>query len=201
MLGQDHARLIVEIFRKILTMIDNILDDESEGLGQRFDEINELLKQTVEIRKTMMSELQETGSMLVNREGFFRYLTKLSDFSDFIEEIGFWLLRIKEEKWKIPGNIGNNLKKLFTKAFDTLMKLRENLTILGYSPNRAMMMTPEVDAEKLKIFSIYEKIDFEIISSTMDLPMILILRDLNKTVKKLIHSSNQAAEIIWTLAL
>ena len=68
MLSQDHARLIVEIFRKVLIIIENFIEDDKKMHKEELGEIEKLHSKSLEIRRMMMKELHETGGMLVNRE-------------------------------------------------------------------------------------------------------------------------------------
>ena len=43
MMCQDHARLVVEIYRRVLVMIDNLVKHEHGGMQERIDEVQEAL--------------------------------------------------------------------------------------------------------------------------------------------------------------
>ena len=64
MLYQDHARLLVEVFRKILMMLEAINSDDSGDLKGLRGELEELYERSHELRGLMVKELREVGPPL-----------------------------------------------------------------------------------------------------------------------------------------
>jgi len=201
MLCQDHARLVVEIFRKVLVMIDSLVKGDVDELQEGLEEVEKLHHDSIEIRRTMMKELYGTGGMLVNPEGFYRLISKSSEVMAHIEGIGVRLWEIGEMKWKIPKKLGEGLVGMAEVAFETLTKLRESLISLGFNSDRAIVLAREVDEGERKVDSIYRALDLEIITSEIGLPLILILRDIASMIENMIDMADDEADLIRILAL
>ena len=201
MLCQDHTRLVVEIFRKILMMIDNLVKGSANEIKESLDEAEKLHQDSLEIRSMMMKELTETGRMLVNREDFYRLISKSGEVMDHIKGIGIRIWEMAEKKWEIPKGAGEGLVTMTEVAFETLTKLRESLISLSFNSDKAILLTREVDESERRMDAIYREVDLEIITSKADLPLILILRDVVGMVENIVDKAKEEADLIRILAL
>ena len=61
MMCQDHARLVVEIYRKVLTMIDGLVKGETDNLESSLSDIQKIQLESLEIKRNIMKELHESG--------------------------------------------------------------------------------------------------------------------------------------------
>jgi len=201
MLCQDHTRLVVEIFRKILVMIDILVKNDVDELRERLEEVEKLHHDSLEVKRALMKELHETGGILINRDDLHRLISKSGEMIDHIEGIGVRLWEIGERNWKIPEKAGEGLVRLVEAAFETLTKLRESLISLGFNSDKSIALTREVDEGERKLDAIYRTVDLEIITSKMELPLILILRDIAEMVENMGDKAEEAADLIRILAL
>jgi len=201
MLSQDHARLTVESFRKVLVMIENLVNHDVTELRDRLEEIEKIHSESIEIRRIMMKELYETGGMLINREEFYRLFSKLGEGNDHIKGVGVRLWEMGEQNWKVPKEIGDGLLKMAEIAFETLTKLRESLISLGFDSERAIVLIRQVDEVERRMDTIYREVDLEIITSKSDLPVILMLRDIADKIEKVVDKANELADLIRIIAL
>ena len=201
MMCQDHARLVVEIYRKVLTMIDKLVKGETEGLGSLMEEIEKIQMDSLVIKRNIMKELHESGSVLFNREDLYRLISEAGEIIDLIEAIGVRLSAIGENKWVIPSNIGVGLVNMADAAFDTLVKMRESLISLGFNSERSVQLTSEVDEGERRVDSVYRKLDLDIITSNIDLPLIFVLRDVVTRLEEVVDRTADEADLIRILAL
>jgi uncharacterized protein Yka (UPF0111/DUF47 family) len=201
MICQDHARLVVEIFRRVLVMIDSLVKDETGSLRERLNEVEKLHKDSLGVRRSMMKELHETGGILVNREDFYRLINKSAELMDYSNEIGFRIWEIGAKKWRLPERVKRGLLEVSKAAFDTLTKLRESLLSLGFNSQRAALLAREVDEEEHRVDTLYRELDLEIITSKAELPLILILRDIAMHIEDMIDAAKDEADLIEILAL
>lgn len=201
MMCQDHARLVVEIYRKVLVMIDKLVKHQTGGMKESIDEIQEIQTESIRIKRNIMKELHETGSMLFNREDLYRLIVKQSEVIDHAESVGVRLWAIGERDWKIPSQAGVGLIDIADAAFDALVKLRESLLSLGFNSERSMALTREVDELERKVDLLYRELDLNIITSNGELPLILILRDVSMKLEEMIDAAVEEADLIRILAL
>ena len=201
MMCQDHARLVVEIYRKVLVMIDNLVKHEHSGMGRRIEEIQKIRGEAIEIKRNILKELHASGNLLFNREDLFRLITKQSEVIDHAESVGVRLAAIGERNWKISSQVGVGLADMADAAFDALVKLRESLISLGFNSERSLALAGELDELERKVDLLYRGLDISIITSKVDLPLILTLRDVSMKLEEMIDAAVEEADLIRILAL
>jgi len=201
MMCQDHARLVVEIYRKVLAMIDIIVKGEGGDLRDKLSEIEKLQLGSLDIKRNIMRELHESGSMLFNREDLFRLISKAGEVIDYIESAGVHLWMIGDRRWKIPDSIGNGLVEMADASFETLVKLRESLLSLGFNSERSLKLTDEVDLSERRVDNLHRKLDVEIVTSDVEIPLILMLRDVLTKLEMVVDLAAAEADLIRILAL
>jgi uncharacterized protein Yka (UPF0111/DUF47 family) len=201
MMCQDHARLVVEIYRKVLVMIDNLVRHEHSGMSRRIEEIQKIRGEAIDIKRNILKELHASGNLLFNREDLFRLITKQSEVIDHAESVGVRLAAIGERNWKISSQVGVGLADMADAAFDALVKLRESLISLGFNSERSLALAGELDELERKVDLLYRGLDISIITSKVDLPLILTLRDVSMKLEEMIDAAVEEADLIRILAL
>ena len=201
MMCQDHARLVVEIYRKVLMMIDKLVKGDSSDLNVLLDDVEKFQMESLEVKRNIVKELHETGNLLFNREDLYRLISKAGEVIDLIESTGIRLAAIGERNWKVPSNIGVGLVEMADAAFDTLIKLRESLISLGFNSERSVSLTREVDELERKVDLLYRDLDIAIITSDSPLPLILTLRDVSMKLEEMVDAAVDEADLIRILAL
>ena len=198
---QDHAREVIEIFRKILSMIEDLVKGDRSNIGGKLREIEEHQRRSLEIKREMMKELNETGSLLINREGLFRLIGKLGEIVDYVEGLGVRIGGMAEREWEIPEEIKGGLIEISEATFETLLKLRESLLALGMNSPRALDFVKEVEEREREVDRIHRQLDLEIITSKAELPVILLLRDIVQSLEESADRAEQAADLVRILIL
>ena len=201
MMCQDHARLVVETYRRVLVMIDNLVKHEHRGMKERLEEVQKIRSEAIEIKRGIMKELRSSGTVLFNREDFYRLMVKQSEVIDHAESVGVRLEAIGERNWKIPAQIGVGLADMADAAFDALIKLRESLISLGFNSERSLALAGELDVLERKVDVLYRSLDLSIITSNGELPLILTLRDVSMKLEEMIDAAVEEADLIRILAL
>ena len=201
MMCQDHARLVVEIYRRVLVMIDNLVKHEHGGMKERIDEVQKIRSEAIDIKRGIMKEIHSSGTLLFNREDLYRLITKQSVVIDNAESVGARLENIGEKNWKIPSQIGVGLADMADAAFDALVKLRESLISLGFNSERSLALAGELDELERKVDVLYRSLDLSIMTSQVELPLILTLRDVAMKLEEMVDAAVEEADLIRILAL
>ncbi len=201
MMIQDHTRLVVEIYRKILLMIDRLVKAEFDGMRGLLDEVEKIQLDSIEIKRNIMKELHESGSVLFNREDLYRLIIKDAEVIDHIESAGVRLCAIGERKWKIPSNLGASLLEMADAAFDTLIKLRESMISLGFNSSRSLELSSELEVAERRVDKLHRDLDVNIVTCGEPLPLILTLRDISTKIEEMVDTASDEADLIRMLAL
>ena len=201
MLYQDHARLLVDIFRKILAMLEAINSDDPDDLKYFMAELKELYQRSLELREMMIKELREVGPFLVARGDLYMLTAKSGELIDYIEGVGTLLHEITRKGWRIPRDVAEGLMEIAEETFNALKRLREGVLALSFSTEKAASIVEGVDKDERKADTLYRNLDLRIITSGLDLPLILLLREIVELLEGTIDRVKEEADLIRIMAL
>ncbi|MBD3171127.1 DUF47 family protein [Candidatus Bathyarchaeota archaeon] len=200
MLCQDNARLIVEAFRKILSITDALVKKEGIAAGYT-DDIQSIMIETSDIKATLIKELHDIGGVLVSREDFFRLISSFGDIMDHINSVGQRLAAMEERGWVIPEDVAKQLTEVADLAFESLIKLREAMMSLGFNSEKSIGFTKEIDEIERKVDTVHVKIEMDIIDSDSSLATIIMLKDTVNQIEELVDTVRDASDLIRIIAL
>ncbi|RJS87526.1 DUF47 family protein [Candidatus Bathyarchaeota archaeon] len=201
MLYQDHARLLVDIFRKILMMLEAINSDNSEDVKGLRGELEELYERSHELRGLMVKELREVGPFLAARGDLYMLTAKSGELIDYIEGLGTLLTEIAERGWRVPDDVAEGLTELAEEIFNALKLLREGVLALSFSTEKAASIVEGVDEEERRADFLYRRLDLKIITSDLELPLMLLLREVVELLEGVIDRVKEEADLIRVMAL
>jgi uncharacterized protein Yka (UPF0111/DUF47 family) len=200
MLCQDNARLIVEAFRKILAITDALVKKEGNAAGYT-DDIQSIMKESSEIKVTLIHELHEIGGVLVSREDFFRLISSFGDIMDHINSVGQRFYEMEKRGWEIPESTAEKVIEVADLAFDSLIKLREAMMSLGFNSEKSIGFTREIDELERKVDTIHVQVEMDIITSGAPFPIIIMLKDTINQLEELVDTVRDASDLIRIIAL
>ena len=200
MLCQDNARLLVEAFRKILAITDALVKKEGNAAGVT-DDIQSIMKESSEIKATLIKELHEIGGVLVSREDFFRLISSFGDIMDHINSVGQRLYEMEKRGWEVPEGVAEQLTEVADLAFDALLKLREAIMSLGFNSEKAIAFSSEIDEIERKVDTVHVKVEMDIVASDAGFPTIIMLKDTVNQLEELVDSVRDASDLIRIIAL
>lgn len=191
---QDHIRKVLEIARKVPQMVDCFAADDKDTARQVFAEIKKTEEEVDKARRIVSQELAQIGAILINREDFLRFTNLTSEIADFCEGLTFWLLSIMERGWKVPADIKNDLVKLAEATLDTVIKLRETAMTLSYGPEKTLEKAREVETAERAVDEIYRKLEVKIINSNLEIPVMLLLKDITQLLENAADKAEDASD-------
>lgn len=200
MLCQDNARLIVEAFRKILAITDALVKKEGIAAGYTND-IQSIMKESSEIKATLIKELHEIGGVLVSREDFFRLISSFGDIMDHINSVGQRFYEMEKRGWEVPEGTAEKVIEVADLAFDSLIKLREAMMSLGFNSEKSIGFTREIDELERKVDTIHVQVEMDIIASDAPFPTIIMLKDTINQIEELVDTVRDASDLIRIIAL
>jgi len=197
---QDHLRKVLEVARKVTQMVDSFAKGDRESAQQFFTEILKMEEEVDAARRMVSQELAEIGGVLPSREDFLRFTNQANEIADFCEGIGFRLLEIMDKGWKVPSDIKDGITKLSEGMFEAVTKLRETAMTLNYSSTKALEKAREVEVAERVMDDLYRELEIKIISSHMEIPVLLLLRDITQLFEAISDKAEDASDAARILA-
>lgn len=191
---QDHLRKVLDLTRKVPQMIDYFIKNNKEAANQLFNEIRNGEDEVDKARRLVSQELAEIGAILFSREDFLRFTNLTSEIADFSEGIAFRLNEIAKHNWNVPMDIKKELLKLSEAVLETLLKLRETVMVLNYGATRTMERAQDVEIAERKVDTIYRELETKLLSSKMDFPALILLRDVLQLLEDSADKAEDAAD-------
>ena len=200
MLCQDHARLSVESYRKVLAIVDILTKKEgvSDGL---MDSIKTITNEANTIKTALIKELHEIGGVLVNRDDFFRLISVFGDIMDEIKGTAARLIETEKRRWTLTDEVAKGILELSDLAFDSLIKLREAMMSLGFNSDKSIGFTRQIDEIEKRFDERYVEVQMSVVTSSMELPAILILKDTVNLMENMVDKVRDASDHIRIIAL
>jgi len=191
---QDHLRKALDLARKVPQMIDYFIRNDRDKARLLFSEIRSGEDEVDTARRMVSQELAEIGAILLSREDFLRFTNLTSEIADFSEGIAFRLLEIMEHNWAVSMDIKKDLLKLSEAVLETLVKLREAMMVLNYGSAKTMEKAREVEVAERAVDEIYRELEIKILSSKLDFPSMILLRDVLQLLEDSADKAEDAAD-------
>ena len=191
---QDHLRNVLTLARKISQVVACFIENNKEGAKQLLSEIKSDRDEVDKARRLVSQELAEMGAVLLSREDFLRFTNLTSEIADFSEGIAFRLVAIMEHRWNVPMEIKKDLLKLSEAVFETILRLREAVIVLKYGPAKTMEKAKDVEIAEHNVDTVYNDLGMKLLSSKIDLPALMLLRDVVQLLEDSADKAQDAAD-------
>lgn len=197
---QDNLRKVVDLERKMPQMVEFFATGKRDNARQLFSEIKLGEEEVIKARRMVSQELAEIGAILISREDFLRFTNLTSEIADFSEGIAFYLVEIMEHNWSVPSDIKRDLEKLAEAVLDSVLKLRETMMTLTYGPTKTMEKAKDVETAERIVDDIYRALVIKVLNSKLEVPAMLLLRDVLQLMENSADKAEDAADAARTLA-
>ncbi|MDH7563586.1 MAG: DUF47 family protein [Candidatus Bathyarchaeota archaeon] len=191
---QEHLRLVFDLARKVPQIMDCLINGDKETARRLFNEIRSAEDEVDKARRLVSHELAEIGAILLSREDFLRFTNLTSEIADFCEGIAFRILQIMEHDWHIPMDIKKDLLKLSETVLEATLKLRETMMMLSYGSNKTMEKAKDVEVAERAVDEIYRQLEIKILGSKIDLPALILIRDVLQLLEDSADKAEDAAD-------
>ena len=197
---QDNLRKVVDVTRKIPQLVEQFSTGDKEQARKLFSEIRQGEEEVLKARRMVSQELAEIGAILISREDFLRFTNLSSEIADFSEGIAYYLIEIIEHNWKVPDDIRRDLLKLSEAVFEAVLKLRETMMVLSYGSAKTLEKAKDVEIAERTVDDLYRELSIKVLSSKLDLPVLLLLRDILQLLENSADKAEDAADIVRVLS-
>jgi len=197
---QDNLRKVLELTRKAPRLVEHFANGDKGMARQLFAEIRKDEEEVIKARRMVSQELAEIGAILVSREDFLRFTNLTSEIADFSEGIAFRLIEIMEHNWNVSGDIKKDLLRLSEAVLDTVMRLRETMMVLSYGFSKVLEKAKDVEIAERTVDDLYRALEIKILSSKLDLPVLLLLKDVLQLFEDSADKAEDAADVARVLS-
>ena len=197
---QDHIRRALDALREACVMISAYQNDDENQVLQHHANIVGYVEKAWEVKKAIMREVADVGELLVSREDIISLAAGLSRIADYCGGVSYRLAEMAKRSWKIPKEIMKEVGNLAEASLNSLIRLREVILALSYGASKVMELALEVESSEKTADNIYRKVDLKIISSGMELPALLLLREVAAFLENIADLSEEVADIARRLA-
>jgi predicted phosphate transport protein (TIGR00153 family) len=191
---QDNLRKVVDVTRKIPPIIEHFSKGDKDSARQLFSEIRKGEEEVLKARRMVSQELAEIGAILISREDFLRFTNLSSEIADFSEGIAYYLIEIMEHNWKVPDDIKKDLLTLSEAVFDAVLRLRETMMVLSYGSTKTLEKAKDVEIAERTVDDLYRALSIKVLSSKLDLPVLLLLKDILQLLENSADKAEDAAD-------
>ena len=197
---QDNLRKVVDVSRKIPQLVEYFASGDKENARKLFSEIRAGEEEVIKARRMVSQELAEIGAILIAREDFLRFTNLSSEIADFSEGIANYLVQIMEHNWVIPPDVKKDLLKLSLAVLDSVLKLRETLMVLNYGPQKTLERAKDVEIAERIVDDVYRSLTIKVITSKIEVPVLLLLRDVLQLLENSADKAEDAADAARTIS-
>jgi len=190
---QENLRKVVDVTRKIPQLVEHFTNGDKDAARQLFSEIRKGEDEVLSARRMVSQELAEIGAILISREDFLRFTNLSSEIADFSEGIAYYLIEIMEHNWKVPDDIKKDLLKLSEAVFDAVLRLRETMMVLSYGSTKTLEKAKDVEIAERNVDDLYRALSIKILSNKLDLPVLLLLKDILQLLENSADKAEDAA--------
>jgi len=175
-------------------MVEHFSKGDKESARQLFSEIRKDEEEVIAARRMVSKELAEIGAILISREDFLRFTNLSSEIADFSEGIAYYLIEIMEHNWNVPSDIKKDLLKLSEAVFDAVLRLRETMMVLNYGSTKTLEKAKDVEIAERVVDDLYRALSIKVLSSKLDLPVLLLMRDVLQLLENSADKAEDAAD-------
>ena len=197
---QENLRKVVDVSRKIPQLVEYFASGDKENARKLFSEIRAGEEEVIKARRMVSQELAEIGAILIAREDFLRFTNLSSEIADFSEGIANYMVQIMEHNWVIPPDVKKDLLKLSLAVLDSVLKLRETLMVLNYGPQKTLERAKDVEIAERIVDDIYRSLTIKVITSKIEVPVLLLLRDVLQLLENSADKAEDAADTARTIS-
>lgn len=196
-LVQDQVRKVMETFRTVLTMVENVMNDASlKDMEVLYNEILKHDEAEKEIKRTIEREIANLGALLSAREDILRLVNCLDKIVDFSEGIAYRLLGLVKIKVKVNKDIMKNILHLGEMVYSILGKMREALLAVTLNVETFMKKAEEVESIERNIDEIYRELNFLILQSDMKVGHMLLVREIVSILEDISDKAEESVDIL-----
>src|SRR3990172_12954064 len=105
-----------------------------------------------------------------------------------------------EQNRSVSSDIKKDLLKLSEAVLDAVLKLRETMMVLSYGSARTLEKANDVEIAERIVDDLYRALAIKVLSSKIDVPALLLLRDVLQLLENSADKAEDAADVARMLS-
>jgi len=190
----------MNVYRRATQLIDAFVEEDRDSLEGLYKEVQELSDEVDDSKRVVAQELVEIGAILLNREDFLRFTDLTSEIADFCKGIAFRVSQLTERGWNVPLNLKKETANLAGAVFEAFAKLRDTFIMLNYGSPKVLEKAKDVEVAERNVDNMYRQLEISILSSGMDVPTLLLMRDIIQLLEDTADKIEDATDAVRILA-
>jgi len=199
---EDHIRKVLDSVRELAQMVESLSNKaDLETMENHLVQIRKLKEEATESKRSLLTELADTGMLLMNREDFMRLAIQINEIPDYSEGAAYRINYMVKKKLTMSPDLYDSFMNLAKNVLKTVTNLRKTILSLRYSRSKAIEMSQNVEIAEYAVDKIFRETEMKIIDAELDVRTILILRDLAQFLEDIADKAEDAIDSTRVLAL
>jgi predicted phosphate transport protein (TIGR00153 family) len=197
---QDEVRRVLDACRELTTVYLSLLNDDDKTVEESLERIKKCEEDTEGLRRLLIRELAEIGTMMMNREDFLRTAYTVEEMAGYVSGVAFKFSQIKPQSLK-KAKLENDLRELIDMAVESVQRLNEVVRALGINPIHSIDLAQSVQKIERQIDEKYRNLTSRLIKEVDSFKDLILLKDIIQGVEDLVDLCLEASDSITILAL
>jgi predicted phosphate transport protein (TIGR00153 family) len=198
---QEQIRRVLDSTRELTNMVSEYVEQDAKNLESRLIQIKKLKEEAGEQKTALISQLAESGMLLMNREDFLHLAVQVGEIVDLCEGAAYRVIYITTHKVPVDQETRQALLSLSKNVLKTVTNLRETILSLSYNRQKALDIARNVEIAEYAVDEIFRDLEFRIFESKMDTRTTLLLWSFAGLLEDMSDKAEDAIDSIRILAL
>ncbi len=198
-LCQDHARKTIRTVRAAMRVVDAFLNGASKKkLDLEFQNVLNEREKVIQMKNDIARHLS-SALLLMQKEDFYRLISSLSEIADYAVGIAHRIKEMNDMKCKVPKKVRESLSELGTNSLRTVDRVKNMMHALLSDRESLEREQKRISTMENKVDELYRNFDLLVMKSKLDLPSLLLLRDIGWLMESVADKAEDIADILRIL--
>lgn len=195
----DEINKILNSARELSNLTASLINEENDDIKTSLERIRATQDEVENIRRKIIREVAEIGSLIGYREDVLRSVYIIDDIAGYISGIAFRFSNMNISLLK-KSNFDKDIKTLIDKLVESIFKLNEMARALSLNPLNTIELAQEV--QKLeRVDAKYRNMIIKAFKETGHTKELLLLKDTVGGIKGMADKCQEASDSFTILAI
>lgn len=196
----DEINKILNSARELSNLTASLINEENDDIKTSLERIRATQDEVENIRRKIIREVAEIGSLIGYREDVLRSVYIIDDIAGYISGIAFRLSIMNISLLK-KSNFDKDIKTLIDKLVESIFKLNEMARALSIDPVNTNELAREVQKLEREVDAKYRNMIIKTFNETEHTKELLFLKDTVEGIEGMADKCQEASDSFTILAL